>query len=85
MAVMDAEMGKLLNCKQLLRHPKYKGKWHIFSANEFGRLAQGVGRRIKGTNTTTFIRMKDVPKEHMKDVTNGQSVCMVWPEKADQS
>ena len=62
-----------------------KGKWQISSANEFGRLAQGVGGRIKGTNTIIFICMEDVPKERMKDVTYGQFVCMVWPEKADQS
>ena len=85
MAVMDAETGKLLNYKQLLNHPKYKGKWQILSANEFGRLAQGVGGRIKGTNTITFIRMKDVPKDRMKDVTYGQFVCMVRPEKAEQN
>ena len=72
MAVMDAESGKLLNYKQLMRHPKYKGKWQISSANEFGRLANGVGGRIKGTNTITFIRMQDVPKDRMKDVTYGQ-------------
>ena len=74
MAVMDAEMGKLLDYKQSLKHPKDKGKWQILSANEFSRLAQGVGGRIKGTNTITFIRMKDIPKECMKDVT--RSVCL---------
>ena len=32
MAVMDAETGKLLNYKQLIRNPKYKIKVeHIFS------------------------------------------------------
>ena len=36
MAVMDAETGKLLNYKQLMRNPKYKKKWDISSANEFG-------------------------------------------------
>ena len=77
MAVMDAEMGKLLDQKQLLKHPKYKGRWQILLEDEFGRLAQGVGGIIKGTNTITSIRIKDVPKERMKDVTYGQFVCMV--------
>ena len=85
MTVMDAESGKLLNHKQLMRHPKYRGKWQVLSANEFGRLANGVGGRIKGTNTITFIRMKDVPQDRMKDVTYGQFVCMVRPEKAEQN
>ena len=35
MAVMDAETGKLVNYKQLMRNPKYKKKWGISSANEF--------------------------------------------------
>ena len=67
MTVMDAETGKLMNYKQLLKHSKYKGKWQTSSANEFVRLAQSVGGRIKGTNTITFICMEDVPKEHIKD------------------
>ena len=29
--------------------------------------------------------MKDVPKDRMKDVTYGQFVCMVRPEKAEQN
>ena len=68
MAVMDAETGKLLNYNQSMRHPKYKGKWQT-SANEFGLPANGVGGRIKGTNTIKFIRMQDVPKDRIKDVT----------------
>ena len=85
MTVMDTETGKLLNHKQPLKHPKYKGKWQILVANEFGRLAQGVGGRIKGTKTLTFIRMKDVPKDRMKDVTYSQFVCMDRAEKAEQN
>ena len=77
MAVLDAESGKMLNYRQLLRHPKHKRGWQISSANEFGRLANGVGGRIKGTNTIQFIRRQDVPKDRRKDVTYGQFVCMV--------
>ena len=36
MAVMDAETGKLLNYKKLMRDPKYKKRWSVSSANEFG-------------------------------------------------
>ena len=85
MVVMDAESGKLMNNKQLMRHPKYKGKWQVSLINEFRRLANGVGGRIKGTNTIKFIKMQDVPKDRMKDVTYGQFVCMVQPEKAEQN
>ena len=85
MAVMDAETGKLLNYRQLMRDPKYKKRWSTSSANEFGRLANGVGGRIKNpTNTIKFIRKKDVPNDRRKDVTYGQFVCSVRPEKKEK-
>ena len=72
MAVRDKITGKMLNYSQLMRHPIYKKDWQLSSANEFGRLANGVGGRIKGTNTIKFICMQDVKKGRMKDVTYGQ-------------
>ena len=84
MAVMDKETGKLMNYCQLLQHPKYRKEWSISSANEFGRLANGVGGRIKKpTNTIRFIQEKEVPKPRRKDVTYGSFVCTVRPEKAE--
>ena len=50
-AVFDEETGRMLNYRQLLTHPKYKEVWTTSSADKFGRLAQGVGGRIEGTNT----------------------------------
>ncbi len=82
MAVMDAETGKLLNYRQLMRNTKYREAWSLSSANEFGRLANGIGGRIKNpTNTIEFIFQHEVPTERMKDVTYGQFVCTVRPEK----
>jgi hypothetical protein len=53
---MDADTGKLLNYRQLMRSTKYKKAWSLSSANEFGRLANGIGGRIKNpTNTIEFI------------------------------
>jgi hypothetical protein len=81
MAVMDAETGKLLNYRQLMRDPKYQKDWSTSSANEFGRLANGVGGRIKDpTNTIKFIRRSEIPGNRKKDVTYGQFVCSVRPE-----
>eukprot|EP00804_Cyclotella_cryptica_P013559 CCRYP_012916-RA/>CCRYP_012916-RA protein AED:0.34 eAED:0.34 QI:0/-1/0/1/-1/1/1/0/448 len=82
LAVLDKCMGKLLNYQQLLRHPVYQGDWTISLANEFGRLALGVGRRIKGTDTIRFIRKSDIPQDRHKDVTYRRFVCNVRPEKA---
>jgi hypothetical protein len=49
--VLDQDTGKMLKYPQLLRDPKHEAIWSKAGANEFGRLAQGVGRRIDGTNT----------------------------------
>ena len=66
---MDADTGKLLNYRQLRRDPKYSKEWNKSSANEFGRLANGVDGRVKGTNTIRFIRRSNVPAGGRKDVT----------------
>ena len=79
MAVLDKATGKMLNYRQLMWHPTYKKDWQLSSANEFGRLANGVGGRIKGNNTIKFIRMQDVKKGRMKDITYGQFLCLVRP------
>ena len=82
LAVMDAETGKVLNYRQLMQSPKHKETWSKSSANEFGRLANGVGGRIKGTNTIKFIRKRDVPEIRMKDVRYRKFACCIRPEKA---
>ena len=67
MSVMDADTGKLLNYKQLMREPKYKKRWSTSSANEFERLANGVEGHIKNPNNTIkFINKKDMPKDRKK-------------------
>ena len=64
--------------------PDYKVDWSLSSANEFGQLANGVGGRIKNpTNTIKFIRKQDIPMERRKNVTYGQFICTVRPEKAE--
>ena len=81
--IMNAESGKVLNYRQLMQSKKHKETWSISSANEFGRLANGVGGRVKGTNTIKFIHRCDVPNKRMKDVTYGKFVCMIRPEKKE--
>ena len=55
--IFDAETGELLKYRKLITHPKYREAWMTSSANEFGRLAQGVGntryRRIGGKTSRT--------------------------------
>ena len=57
--------------------------WSPSSANEFGRLAQGIGGQIKGTNTIYFIHRREIPIERLKDVTYVKFVCKVKPNKAE--
>ena len=86
MAIMDEHKGWLLNYKQLMRDPKYKKNYSTSSANEFGRLANGVGGRINNpTNTIRFIRRKDIPRSRRKDVTYGSFVCNFRNEKSEEN
>jgi hypothetical protein len=83
LAVMERDTGRLLNYQQLICNPKYKKAWNLSAANKFGWLAQGVGNRIKGTNTIKFIHKRKVPKSRLKDITYGQFVYPERPEKAE--
>ena len=82
-AVLEGD--KVLNYRQLLKHPKLGDQWQLSSANEFGRLAQGIGGRIRGTDTIHFIKKSDVPQDRMRDVTYGKFVCNVRPEKEEKN
>ena len=80
----DTGTGKSLSYRQLRQHPKLGPAWNVSSANEFGRLAQGIGGRVKGTNTIFFIPKSQVPLDRRKDVSYGKFVCKVRPEKVDE-
>jgi hypothetical protein len=81
--VIDTESGKSMEYRELLRHPKYKKAWNISAANEFGRLAQGIGGRIKGTNTIYFIHPSKIP--YGRIITYGRFVCQVRPQKEEEN
>ncbi len=78
----DEESGKLLKYRKLITHPKHCEVWMHSSTNKFGRLAQGVGGRIKGTDTIFFICKHQVPEDRWKDVTYTKFVCELKPNKA---
>jgi hypothetical protein len=84
-AIFNEESGQVLKYRMLLSNPKYKEVWSHSSANEFGRLAQGVGTRIQGTNTIFFVSKNEIPFDCWKDVTYGKSVCEYKPNKAKKS
>ena len=82
LGVMDQKSGKMMNYCQLLKHPKFSKAWLTSLANEFGRLANGVGRRIKNpTNTIRFIHDHKVPQKQQGNLTYGSFVCSVRLQK----
>jgi hypothetical protein len=80
-AVLDQETGELLEYRRLLKHPRFKDVWNRSAADEFGRLAQGIAGRIKGTDTMRFIPKHEIPADRLKDVTYIKFVCAVRTEK----
>jgi hypothetical protein len=69
--------------RQLITDPTTKDAWLLSSANEFGRLAQGVGGRIDCTNTIRFIPSKDLP--HGQTATYPRFVCSERPQKEERN
>ena len=67
-----------------MRDPKHAKVWSESLANEFGQLAQGVGGRVKGTNTIFFIQKDHIPIDRRKDVTYGSFVCELKPNKEEK-
>ena len=83
---MVTDTGKILNYRQLMRNPKYKNNQNTSSANESGRLKNGVCGRIKNpTNTIEFIRRNYIPQNRRKDATYGKFVSSVRPEKKEKN
>jgi hypothetical protein len=73
--------GATMEYRQLITDPSTKDAWVISSANEFGRLEQGVGGRIKGTDTIRFIPSKDLPNG--RTATYPRFVCSERLQKAE--
>ena len=67
-------------CTQLIRTPDI-GTWNTAFSNDIGSLAQGVGNRIKGTNTILFVRRSEFPADER--VTYGWIVMSIRPNKAE--
>ena len=67
--------------RHLIKGPD-KEIWTKSLANEFGRLAQGVSKRIEGTNTMYFIPKEEVPFK-TKKFTYSKIVCNIRPSKAE--
>ena len=78
-AIYDPGSGSMLEYKQLLK--KDPQTWNYSMANKIGRLAQGIGNRIKGTNTIKFIKKQEIPSH--KTVTYARIVADYRPHKSE--
>jgi hypothetical protein len=79
-AVLHPETGVAMEYKAPSTDLSTRTMWIRSFANELGRLAQGVGTRIMGTDTIFFIPFARVPTD--RTVTYGRIVCDYRPQKA---
>jgi hypothetical protein len=82
--VYDEQTKNYLNYRQLICNSKYKEVWLKSAANKFGRLAQGIQGRVKGTDTIRFIRKDKVPPDRWKDIKYGSFTCDMKPNKEEK-
>jgi hypothetical protein len=80
-AVINQDTGASLEYRHLIQDDTTFPFWKKAAANEFGRLAQGVGGRIEGSNTIFFIPRHAVSKG--KNVTYGRFVVDICPSKTE--
>jgi hypothetical protein len=81
-AVMHPITGKSMEYRQLVSDPTTKAAWQLSAANKFGRLAQGVGVQIKGTDTIKFIHADELPNNQQP--TYPRFVCTERPHKEEK-
>ncbi len=79
-SVIDGTTGASLSYRHLIRGPD-KALWMNSMANDLGRLAQGVGTRISGTNTIFFIPRHKIPSG--RKVTYCKQEASIRPNKAE--
>jgi hypothetical protein len=79
-AVIDQDTGSILEYRQLIQDETTFPVWNK-AAHGSGRLAQGAGGGIEGSNTIFFIPIQEIPK--VKVVTYGLFVVDIRPNKIE--
>jgi hypothetical protein len=82
-AIIDRETGATMEYRHLQKSPKHKQTWTTSFVNELGRLTQGVGGRVQGTNTVYFWPYRDIADNWRGDVTYGRIVVGFRPQKEE--
>ena len=83
-AVVDPTTGLNLEYKDLITNPLTKRDWDFSAANEFGRLMDGVGKRMPTcTNTMVPIHPSQIPQG--RTATYCKFVCTKRPQKEEEN
>jgi hypothetical protein len=82
-AVAHPITGRAMEYRQLITDPATHAEWQLLTANKFGRLVQGVGGRVKGTNTITFTPHNEMPND--RQATYLRFVCSKRPQKQEKN
>jgi hypothetical protein len=80
-AVINEDTGASLEYRHLIQDETAFHIWNKAAANECGRLTQGVGGRIEGSNAILFIPRNAVPKG--KVITYGRFMVDIRPNKTE--
>jgi hypothetical protein len=83
LAVMDKATGKMLNYRQLLRHPKYSADWQLFVCQRIWTPHKWCRWSRERHHTIKFIKKSKIPRDRQCDVTYGQFVCTIRPKKSE--
>jgi hypothetical protein len=67
-AVINQDNGAILEYLHLIQYETTFPVWDKAAENEFGRLAQGVGGIIEGSNTIFLSHVKHCPKAILLDI-----------------
>jgi hypothetical protein len=81
-AIVDRTIAQLLEFRHIIADPKTRPTWMTPAANESSQLMDGLSRGNEGTNTMSFIRKTQVPKDRM--VTYARFCCDYRPQKSER-
>ena len=82
-SVLDEDIGKIMEYRNLMKNPKYRLLYRKSYAKEIDQLAQVITGLVEGTSTICFVQNTDVPIDRWRGVTYGKVVVDYRPEKSN--
>ncbi len=81
--IINESTDESMEYRDLIKNKKLQTVWERSLANEIGRLCSGI-HHIVGTNTMEFIPKSEIPRDRLKDVTDGRIVVSYPPQKLEK-